>query len=119
MVNQFVEAFQSNKQQDMLELISEKVTLYSDGGGKVKAALRPIFSNERVSAFLYGIKKKSPQDLSIEEATVNGQPGLVCYLGTHLYAVISFNIQQEVIHEIYLVLNPDKLSITNYRTIHL
>lgn len=109
LVNQFVEAFRKNHQQDLLNLISDKVTLYTDGGGKVKAALRPILSRDKVLAFLSGIAKKFPKNFSIEETRVNGQPALACYVGQNIHAVVSFLIQEERLHEIYIIMNPEKL----------
>ena len=61
-VDRFIQAFQLHNMDVLLELISDKVTLYSDGGGKVKAAIRPINSLSNVIAFLYGISKKAPED---------------------------------------------------------
>ena len=43
-IDRFIQAFQTQNMDALLELLSENVTLYSDGGGKVKAAVRPIES---------------------------------------------------------------------------
>src|SRR5690606_24581608 len=53
-INRFIQAFELQNSDVLLELISEKVTLYSDGGGKVSAAVRPIVSVPNVLALLYG-----------------------------------------------------------------
>ncbi len=75
-IDRFIQAFQMQNMDALLELISEKVTLYSDGGGKVKAAVRPIESRSNVLAFLYGIIKKVPEDFYFEVKKVNGQPAI-------------------------------------------
>ena len=86
----------------LLELISENVTLYSDGGGKVKAAIRPIESHSNVLAFLFGIVKKAPEDIIFEVKNVNGQPAIVNYMNGHVHSIISFYIISDKINEIIL-----------------
>lgn len=93
----------------LLELISDNITLYSDGGGKVKAAVRPIESLSNVLAFLYGIIKKVPEDFYFEVKNVNGQPAIVIYMNGKVQSIISFYISNDKINEIYITINPDKL----------
>lgn len=110
-VNRFIEAFQLQKTDALLELLSENVTLYSDGGGIVRAAIRPIVTFQNVSAFLLGLLKKAPENFSIDVKNVNGQPAIVIYLNGQLSNIISFFIMDEQIEEIYMTLNPNKLPI--------
>ncbi|MCG7345841.1 RNA polymerase sigma-70 factor [Sporosarcina sp. ACRSL] len=107
--DRFIQAFQMQNMDALLELLSEKVTLYSDGGGKVKAAIRPINSRSNVLAFLYGISKKVPVDFYFKVKNVNGQPGIVIYMNGNIQSIISFYISHDTIHEIYITMNPDKL----------
>jgi RNA polymerase sigma-70 factor, ECF subfamily len=108
-IHRFIEAFQAQNTGALLELISENVTLYSDGGGKVNAAIRPVASFKNVLALLYGIVKKAPLGFYFEIKNVNGQPGIVNYLNDTIHSVISFYISDVIISEIYITLNPDKL----------
>lgn len=109
LIHQFIQAFQTQNTDALLELISTNVTLYSDGGGIVKAAIRPIVSLTNVSAFLSGIVKKAPEGFYFEVKNVNAQPGIVFYLNNKIHSILSFYIRQEKINEIYIVLNPNKL----------
>jgi RNA polymerase sigma-70 factor, ECF subfamily len=109
LIQQFIQAFQTQNTDALLELISTNVTLYSDGGGIVKAAIRPIVSLNNVLAFLSGIVKKAPEGFYFEVKNINAQPGIVFYLNDKIYSTLSFFIQQEKINEIYIVLNPNKL----------
>ncbi|WP_058309129.1 RNA polymerase sigma-70 factor [Gracilibacillus massiliensis] len=109
LVNRFIEAFQKQNTNVLLELISEKVTLFSDGGGKVHAAVRPIESFSNVLAFLFGISKKAPADFQFHVKTVNQQPAILIYMYGKLQSIINFYIQDETINEIYITMNPDKL----------
>jgi RNA polymerase sigma-70 factor, ECF subfamily len=109
LIQQFIQAFQTQNTDALLELISTNVTLYSDGGGIVKAAIRPIVSLNNVLAFLSGIVKKAPEGFYFEVKNINAQPGIVFYLNDKIHSTLSFYIQQDKINEIYIVLNPNKL----------
>jgi RNA polymerase sigma-70 factor, ECF subfamily len=106
----FIEAFQTQNTGTLLELLSENVTLYSDGGGKVKAAVRPVISGSNVLALLYGIVKKAPKGFYFEIKNVNGQPAIINYVNDTLHSIISFYICDDSINEMYITLNPDKLT---------
>jgi len=108
-VNRFIQAFTMQNTEALLELISENVTLYSDGGGKVKAAVRPIVSLSNVLALLNGIIKKAEEDFYFEVKNVNGQPAIVIYMNNTIYSIISFYVSNDKINEIYMTSNPEKL----------
>ncbi|WP_456276550.1 RNA polymerase sigma-70 factor [Bacillus sp. AK128] len=110
-INRFIEAFQMQNMAALLELISENVTLFSDGGGKVSAAIRPILSVPSVLALLYGVIKKAPEDSYFEVKHINFQPGIVIYMNGKIQSILSFYINNGKINEIYITMNPDKLPI--------
>jgi RNA polymerase sigma-70 factor, ECF subfamily len=109
LVDYFIKALQVQNRDALLELLSENVTLYSDGGGIVKAAVRPILSSSNVLAFLFGILKNVPQDFYFEVKNVNGQPAIVNHINRSVQSIISFYITNSKITEIYITLNPEKL----------
>lgn len=109
-VNRFIKAFQMQNTNDLLELVSEDVTLYSDGGGKINAAIRPIVSRQNVLLFLSGIGKKVAKDYDYEVKKINGQPSIVFYLNGSIHSSVSFYISNNIIVEIYITMNPDKLA---------
>ncbi len=111
LVNRFIQAFQNNSREDLMELLSDRVTLYSDGGGKVRAAVKPVESSARVIPFLFGIGKQAPEDFYYEIHNVNGQPALLNYMNGGLQSVVSFFIQDGAVQEIYIMMNPDKLPV--------
>lgn len=106
---EFIHSFQNGDMKKVMELISEDVILYSDGGGIVKAAIRPIFSRNRVIPFLQGVSSKAPNEMSSEIKCVNGQYGVLNVINSVPHSVISFQIEQEKVKTIYIVLNPAKL----------
>ena len=59
--------------QGLIALLADDITLYSDGGGKVAAALRPIHGADRVARFIQGAVRT-------RVCGINGQPGIVSYI---------------------------------------
>lgn len=110
-INRFIEAFQMQNMDALLELISENVTLFSDGGGKVAAAIRPIASFSNVLSLLYGVIKKAPEDFHFDVKNVNRQPAIVIYMNGKIQSILSFYINNGKIVEMYITMNPDKLPV--------
>ena len=91
-------------------MLSERVVVFSDGGGKVRSALRPIGGRDRASRFLVGIANKGARDLRVEFASVNGAVGALLWLGDSIFSVIALDLdEQERIAAVFLVNNPEKL----------
>lgn len=109
LIDRFIQAFQTQNMDALLELISEDAIVYSDGGGKVKAAIRPVQSRPHVLAFLFGVVKKAPAGIRFEVENANSQPALVTYINDDIHSVTSFFIENENIRELYITMNPDKL----------
>jgi RNA polymerase sigma-70 factor (TIGR02957 family) len=108
-VEQFVQALVSGNIGQLLNIVKTDAVLYSDGGGKVKAAIKPIMGAERIAMFMSGVVSKVPEGFSYSLTTVNGQMGVVAYNDGLPYNVISFHVVDGQIDAIYLVVNPDKL----------
>ena len=94
----------------LTNLLSEDVVLWSDGGGKVRAARRPIYGPAKVARFVLGILAKASGDIAIQVAEVNGQPGFLVFAGDRPDTVGSLDIGEGHIRGIRLVVNPDKLT---------
>lgn len=110
LIEQFIHAIASGNTDQLMNILKTDATVYSDGGGKVTAALRPILGADRVIAFLMGVASKIPNNVSYRIKSVNGQPGIVNYVGAHPMSVLTFRIEDHRIAAIYAVLNPEKLT---------
>ena len=53
--------------------------------------------------------RKDPRLLELRMEEVNGQPGVVVWDGAVLVAVITFMVTQDGVHDVYTILNPEKL----------
>ena len=109
LVQQFLAACADGEVGNLLNLLAEDAVLYIDGGGRVKAAGRPILSADHISRFFIGIRARRPQGAEYRLARVNGLVGAVMYDMERLVQVFSFDFTSERVQRIYLVRNPDKL----------
>ena len=105
----FLHAAASGDMQGLLDLLTDDATLWSDGGGKVAAALNPIYGAEKVARFWVGIVKKAPPKFSVRLARVNGGTGMIIYDGAQPYGVITADTVDGKISGIRVIVNPDKL----------
>jgi RNA polymerase sigma-70 factor (ECF subfamily) len=97
-------------------LLAEDAVFVSDGGGRVKAALRPVRSRARVTRLLLGLRQKTLMKggATARPALVNGLPGFVIEqpegaLGGALQTLALEVGRDGLIHALYTVSNPDKL----------
>lgn len=106
----FLQACQQGEISALQGLLAQDATLYTDGGGKVRAALLPIFGAAKVARFFIGVMGKTPADLTVELAQVNGGPGLVASWEARPQMTMAFDCSEREITAIYVVSNPDKLA---------
>ncbi|MCB9076437.1 MAG: RNA polymerase sigma-70 factor [Anaerolineaceae bacterium] len=106
---QFMETCGRGDMSGLLNLLADDITVWSDGGGKVTAARRPIVGPERVAHFFISIIAKAPPGLITKAAWINDQPGIISYFNGQAVSVLIFDIAEERIQTIYAVINPDKL----------
>ena len=92
----------------LLSMLSDDVVVWTDGGGKVRAAMRPVVGPQRSSRFLLNVAKKA-QGLP-QAAVLNGQPASVLVKGGAVVAALVLDILDGTIVGVRVVSNPDKLS---------
>jgi hypothetical protein len=56
----FLRALKDGDLEGMVKLLARDATLYSDGGGKARAALKPVPGGDSVARFLLGIWRQAP-----------------------------------------------------------
>ncbi|MFJ7631577.1 RNA polymerase sigma-70 factor [Streptomyces sp. NPDC097595] len=99
----------------LLELLSPDVTLWTDGGGKVRQALRPVTGAATVAGWFSAIgtvayQGVEPADMRAELVEINGGPGMVFSGPDRVIATMTFDFDARGrITAIHNVANPDKL----------
>jgi RNA polymerase sigma-70 factor (ECF subfamily) len=103
----FMSACASGDLNGLLSMLADDVITWTDGGGKVRAALRPVVGPHRSSRFLVNVAKKLrgvPQVV-----TLNGQPAAVFIDGDSVVGALVLDILDGKIVAVRAVTNPDKL----------
>lgn len=107
LVERFLTAASTGDRGSLQSLLAHDATLWSDGGGKVRAALQAVIGDERITRLLSAsIAKHVGAEFHIDE--INGQPALLVRL-SELWHVCSFEITDDRISGIQWMSNPDKL----------
>jgi RNA polymerase sigma-70 factor (ECF subfamily) len=107
----FHKAAASGDTQTLMQILAEDAVLYSDGGGKRAAALKPIYGADKILRFLAGIARKSPSlsTMQTRPAIVNGLAGFVMREDDGSIDTMALEHRHGRIAAIYLIRNPEKL----------
>jgi RNA polymerase sigma-70 factor, ECF subfamily len=110
LAERFLAASSAGDLDGLIGLLAHDVVVYSDGGGKVVAARRPIFGRGRVAAFLARVAPRGWRaGYQTRFAEVNGQPGFLITQDGRPVAVLALDIAEELVQTVRFVWNPDKL----------
>ena len=107
----FLKAARDGDFREVTARLAEEAVLVSDGGGKVHAALRPIYGCGRVAAFFAGLYDKGSLNGEYTPVLVNGQPGLLHRSANGATKAMTVAWDEEGrVAAVYWILNPDKLT---------
>ena len=111
----FARAFASGDGSELMTMLRNDVSMWTDGGGKATAARRPLIGRDEVVNFLVGLYRTAQTtgrlpDVSWAIEEVNSEPALVVRLDQHLESIFVVSIDNDVISEIRVIRNPDKLA---------
>lgn len=109
----FIDAALGGDLGSLMEMLAPDVTMWTDGGGKVRTAgLRPVIGREKVCRLLAGYAGRTPKDIDIHYRHVNGDPSAVVFSEDSPYAVLVMDLtpESDQVRGIYAVVNPDKLA---------
>ncbi|MBO1419286.1 RNA polymerase sigma-70 factor [Streptomyces sp. FH025] len=106
-VEAFRRAVETGDLRDLMDLLAPDVVLLGDGGGVVRAALRPVVGAGRVAQLLRRIALRA---VSLRAEQVNGHPALVVRLDGEIDTVLALRLDDGLVTGLYAVRNPEKLS---------
>jgi RNA polymerase sigma factor (sigma-70 family) len=108
----FLAAAVSGDLQSLLAALAPGVVLISDGGGRIKAARRPIVGAEKVARFLAAVGPQAEQvpGLRAEVVDVNGAPAVVAWTDAGPYLALQLVLVDGLVEQILFMGNPDKLA---------
>jgi RNA polymerase sigma-70 factor (ECF subfamily) len=100
---------------ELMELLAPDVTLWTDGGGKVRQAMRPIIGIDKVARWIVGAANRPYEgveiaDMAAEVVEINGGPGIVLSGAGRIIATLTVDLDGDGrIATVHNVANPDKL----------
>lgn len=110
LLTRFMMAVQAKDRSEILALLSPTALALSDGGGKVRAALRPLTGADEIANVFLALANKDRTIERLDWVTVNGLPALLSLGGndTDMLVTIRTGADQKI-DWIYIMRNPDKL----------
>lgn len=115
LTDRFLKACATGDLSGLLSMLSEDVVVWTDGGGKVRAAMRPVVGKTRAARFLVNVAKRvRGLPLGI---ILNGQPAAVLVDGRAVVGAIVLDIMDGRIVGVRVVTNPDKLVRLNEKVL--
>ncbi|GAA5482596.1 RNA polymerase sigma-70 factor [Haloferula sargassicola] len=114
LVREFVEATRTGELAELIRLLTEDAVLYSDGGGKVRAALLPIYGPDRIARMFIGLRRHHPAGPPpVHFVQINGSPGILTRSGDGSLTAMTFALEAGRVKAVYAIRNPDKLVQAN------
>ncbi len=108
----------------LMELLAPDVTLWTDGGGKVRQAMRPITGAGKVAVWFAAVGTRAyegvlPSEMSVELVELNGGLGVMFTGAGRVISTLSLEVDADGrVVEIHNVANPEKLRAVAGRTVH-
>ncbi|MFJ5303205.1 RNA polymerase subunit sigma [Streptomyces sp. NPDC088350] len=96
----------------LTSLLCPDVTAFFDGGGKIRALTGPVHGGRPVADSLLTLLAGRPRT-TLATHSVNGRTGLVARYGRQVAAVISLDVANDRVAQVWVMLNPDKLRSWN------
>ncbi|MEV7736054.1 RNA polymerase sigma factor SigJ [Streptomyces sp. NPDC088921] len=113
----FVRAALGGDIAELMEILAPDVTVWTDGGGMRKQALRPVHGREKAARLLTGYAKRGGAQalgpgMELRYRRVNGDDAAVLFEHDSPYAVIVLDLTPEgdLVSNLFVVTNPDKLT---------
>lgn len=95
---------------EVLTLLAPDVVSWSDGGGVVSAARRPLHGPDHVARWLLGVlAKPEVQGVEMRVGEINGEAGLLLSVGGVNHGAVTFEAAGGRITALRFVVNPQKL----------
>jgi RNA polymerase sigma-70 factor (ECF subfamily) len=111
-LTQFMQACATGDLEGLERLLANDVTVWTDGGGKASAALKPVHGKGKAARLLIGLSRKLPEPVAVEILEINGGPSLVVRSGEQVSFVLTLETDGQSIHGVFAVRNPEKLSLS-------
>ena len=111
-LDQFIRAVGEGEMGGLMNLLTEDVTMWADGGGKARgAATRPLHGAESVARFVIASTRRPQQPFHAEMVELNGEPAVVIRSEDRVIAALFIEVDRDRVREVRAIGNPDKLTL--------
>jgi RNA polymerase sigma factor (sigma-70 family) len=107
-VKSFKQAWEAQDIDALIRLLDPDARAIADSGGFANALADSIEGGEQIARVCIDFIDRA-RGLTVLERTVNGQPGLVAQRDGVTAAVLAFDIADDQIKDMWVILNPEKL----------
>ncbi|UGT54798.1 RNA polymerase sigma-70 factor [Nocardia asteroides] len=108
---QFMAACAGGDLNALMDLLAPDVTCWSDGGGVVTAARRPLHGPDHVARWILGVlAKPSSAGAELSAAEINGELGTLISFGGAPGAAFTFDLVDGRVRNLRFQVNPGKLA---------
>jgi RNA polymerase sigma factor (sigma-70 family) len=108
-LDKYVEVISRGDISRLEKLLTEDISVFSDGGGKAVAFRKPVLGRGAVMALVLGLHKKFYAGVKTEWRSVNHQPALFYYDRGKLVTCQIFSFTNGKLDHLFFIRNPDKL----------
>ena len=110
----FLAAANSGDVEAIRELLAADAIMYTDGGGVVTAARRPIYGADKIARFMVGVQRKDafPDDPVFTLVRVNGDPGVrMDSAADGFLSIIAVEVADGVVQAVRFFNNPERFPV--------
>jgi RNA polymerase sigma-70 factor, ECF subfamily len=110
----FLTAAGSGEVEQLRELLAADAILYSDGGGVVTAARKPIYGADKIARFMVGVQRKEafPADPVFTPVLVNGDPGVrMDSAAGEFLSIVAVEIAGGSVQAVRFFTNPERFPV--------
>jgi len=110
----FLAAAASGDVEGIRALLAADAIMYTDGGGVVTAARKPIYGADKIARFMVGVQRKSqfPDDPVYTPVLVNGDPGVrMDSAGEGFLSIVAIEIGNGAVQGVRFFNNPERFPV--------
>jgi hypothetical protein len=96
------------------DLLAADAVMYSDGGGVVTTARKPIYGRDKIARYVVGVRQKTayPADPIFARVLVNGDPGLrMGSASKGFLRIIAIEVADGLVQAIRFFANPERFPV--------
>jgi RNA polymerase sigma-70 factor (ECF subfamily) len=96
------------------DLLAADAVMYSDGGGVVTAARKPIYGADKIARYMVGVQRKAayPADAVFTQVLVNGDPGVrMDSAADGFLSIVAIEVADDAVQSIRFFTNPERFPV--------